>query len=132
MSTETVETVRVIDSAVDCPEIPIVVGAGNAKVVMWPENGAIYRTFHLISLHASDKTIPLSHKGDSVYYVVSGSGVVRSPSDDFSAELVEGSMVHIDGGDSYTFEAHGNSGMSLLGGPCPADLELYANLRARG
>ncbi|MGV7030870.1 hypothetical protein [Methylobacterium symbioticum] len=130
MTSNPAGTVRVIDSAVDCPEIPIVTGGGNAHVVMWPGNGAIYRTFHLISLDLSGKTIPLQHSSDSVYYIVSGKGTVTDVAAGVVSELTEGAMVHIDRGDTYMFAADGISGMRLLGGPCPADPDLYATLRA--
>lgn len=124
------EAIRVIDSAIDCHEIPIVASGGNARVVMWPGNGAVYRTFHLISLDPSGKTIPLRHQSDSVYYIIAGIGAVTDVAAGTTSALTEGAMVHIDRGDTYCFEAGDASEMRILGGPCPADPELYASLRA--
>lgn len=130
MTSEPAGTIRVIDSATDCHEIPIVASGGNAQVVMWPGNGAVYRTFHLISLDSSGKTIALHHNSDSVYYIISGSGAVTDVAAGTTSALSEGAMVHIDRGDTYCFEADEAGGMRILGGPCPADPELYASLRA--
>ncbi|TNC08368.1 hypothetical protein FF100_29655 [Methylobacterium terricola] len=130
MTSDPAGAIRVIDSAIGCQEIPIVESGGNAKVVLWPESGAIYRTFHLISLTPCGKTVSLSHPSDSVYYVISGSGVVTDMAAGVTSALIEGAMVHIDRGDTYRFEADEATGMKILGGPCPADPELYATLRA--
>src|SRR5215204_253874 len=124
-------TVHVIDSAFGCPEIPLVEGEGNAKVVVWPGNGAKFRTFQMISLGDRAQTVRLSHPSDCVYYVVEGSGSVLGEGAQDEARLVEGSMVHIDAGDSYQFKAD-ECGLRLLGGPCPADASLYSSIARVG
>lgn len=118
------QTVRVVDSAADCPELPIVQGAGRATVVIWPGNGALYRTFQVIDMKSGDRTIDLSHPSDAVYYIAEGEGSVFDTRSGESWKLDVGSMVHIDRGDAYRFDA-GAPGMRLLGGPCPADPALY-------
>ncbi len=117
--------VRVIDSAVGCPEIPIVEGEGNAKVVLSPHNGATFRSFHLVSLHENARTIRLSHASDCVYYVMEGTGAIVDAAAGSRIDLAEGHMVHIDAGDSYRIEA-GHAGIKVIGGPCPPDERLYS------
>ena len=124
-------TVRVIDSASGCPEISLVEGEGNAKVVVWPGNGAECRTFQMISLGDRAQTVRLRHPSDCVYYVVAGSGCVLGEEVEGEARLVEGSMVHIDAGDTYRFRAD-SGGLTLLGGPCPADASLYSSIARAG
>jgi mannose-6-phosphate isomerase-like protein (cupin superfamily) len=121
------ESIQVID-AVHSQEIPIIDGIGNAKVVIWPGMGARYRTFQIIELGENSKTIRLCHPAsDAAYYVLKGQGKVLDIGTGQSQELGEGGMVHIDANDRYQFVAS-DSGMSLLGGPCPADTSLYAGL----
>ncbi len=129
MSVGDMDILRVIDTASDCPEIPLVIGTGNAKVVMWPGNGAKYRTFHLVDLGPGAKTISLQHDNDSVYYVIDGSGAVVDLAAGDKMNLAEGAMVHIGAGDSYMFEAQPQVGLKILGGPCPADQRLYDSLK---
>jgi mannose-6-phosphate isomerase-like protein (cupin superfamily) len=122
------ESIQVID-AVHAREIPIVDGIGNAKVVVWPGMGAQYRTFQIITLGQHAKTVELCHpKSDAAYYVFKGQGKVVDIASGASQELGEGGMVHIDANDRYQFLAS-SSGMRILGGPCPADLSLYANFK---
>src|ERR1700722_12185184 len=121
-------TVRVIDSAAGCPDIPLVEGGGNAKAVLWPGNGGTYRTLHLLNLESGARTVALKHAGDSVYYVIRGSGTVADLASGEQNPLEEGSMIHIDAGDTYQFVAASDDGLRLLGGPCPADFSLYPNL----
>lgn len=123
------ETVRVIDSAHPCPNLPIVEGSGNARAVLWPGNGAIYRTFHVIDLDAGARTIELKHPSDAVYYIASGSGSVVDVAAGTSESLIEGAMVHIDAGDRYRLANSSTAAMRIIGGPCPADPAMYAHLK---
>jgi mannose-6-phosphate isomerase-like protein (cupin superfamily) len=121
--------VRVIDSAAGCPEIPIVEGEGNAKVVLSPHNGATFRSFQLVSLQQNARTIDLSHASDCVYYVIAGEGAIVDAAGGLRYEVGEGHMVHIDAGDRYRIEA-GAAGIKVIGGPCPADAGLYSSVTA--
>ena len=122
------ESIQVIDS-VHSQEIPIVDGIGNAKVVVWPGTGARHRTFQVINLGENSKTVQLCHpESDAAYYVLKGQGSVFDVGTGEAQELGEGGMVHIDAKDRYQFVAS-VSGMDLLGGPCPADVSLYAGLK---
>lgn len=64
---------------------------------------------------------------EAVYYAVRGSGSVGEPGATPMDALVEGSMVHVDAGTAYVFRS-GDEGLELIGGPCPADPELYRHL----
>jgi len=124
-------TVSIIDSAGDCPEISIIDGPGNAKVVLWPGNGGRFRSLHVIRLEAGSATVTLRHPNDCVYYVAEGSGAVVDLADGTRSTIAEGAMVHIDKGDGYRLEAGADGGMTVLGGPCPADPALYAAFESR-
>lgn len=131
MSKNLEQTVRVIDTTSGVsPTIPIVEGAGSARVLLWPGNGAKYRTLQLIDLQTGDRTVDLSHTTDAVFYVMKGAGTVVDTKSKSTSELMEGSMIHIDAGDRYRFES--SPGMMLLGGPCPADEALYQALQQGG
>ena len=122
------ESIQVIDS-VHSQEIPIVDGIGNAKVVICRGTGARHRTFQVINLGENSKTVQLCHpESDAAYYVLKGQGRVFDVGTGEAQELGEGGMVHIDAKDRYQFVAS-VSGMDLLGGPCPADISLYAGLK---
>lgn len=121
------ETVRVVDSAVDCPPLPLVRGEGQARAVIWPGSGAAHRSFHLIELGSGASSIDLGHPTDCVYYVIAGTGRVVDLNSAQAQALAEGNMIHIDATDRYRLEA-GAGGMTVLGGPCPADPALYAGL----
>lgn len=122
---ETFDKVRVIDSQGPLPEVSIVEGAGSAKAVIWPGNGARHRTFQIIKLGSASSTRSLDHKTDSVYYVIRGTGTVEDVRAKTSEAIVEGSMIHIDAGDQYRIKAN-EDGLELLGGPCPADDRWYS------
>jgi mannose-6-phosphate isomerase-like protein (cupin superfamily) len=119
-------TVRVIDTASSGAELPIIEENGQARAVLWPGNGARFRSFQLISLLEGGSTRQLSHASDCVYYVIAGEGEIIDLATGEASALVEGSMVHIDAGDSYRLRS--SKGAKLVGGPCPPDPELYAAL----
>jgi quercetin dioxygenase-like cupin family protein len=120
-------TVQVIDTALHRKSLPLIEGSGEASVVLWPGNGAQYRTMQILDLAPGDRTIDLSHVQDCVYYVRAGEGAVRNLASGEAQPLRQGSVVHIDGGDRYRIEA-GGAGLGLVGGPVPADPALYESL----
>jgi mannose-6-phosphate isomerase-like protein (cupin superfamily) len=132
MTIRPANTARVVDSARQCPEIPIIVGRGNARVVMWPGNDTQFRTLQILTLEGGDRTIPLNHGSDAVYYVMSGAGSITDLQSSEVSPLAEGAMLHIDAGDAYLFSANSDQGIKILGGPCPADAKLYADLAFPG
>ncbi|HEX5079421.1 MAG TPA: hypothetical protein VFV80_09745 [Geminicoccaceae bacterium] len=123
--------VRVLRAADHGPPLPIVEGEGAARPIVWPEIGASFRTMHRIELARGSRTVPLRHAMEAAYYVIRGEGVVRDQDSDQGEELVEGSMIFVEPGTAYAFEA-GAAGILLLGGPCPADPALYRPAEQRG
>src|SRR5258708_10408680 len=121
MATQLANSARVVDSAMGCPEIPIIVGPGNARVVMWPGNDAQFRTLQIITLERGARTIRLDHGSDAVYYVMSGAGSIADLGSKEVFPLVERAMVHIDAGDAYQFMTNDDPDMTVLGGPCASD-----------
>lgn len=109
------------------PALAIVEGEGRAHAVIWPEMGGELRTIHRIELAAGAHTIPLRHPSDAVYYVMEGSGEALDVTDDAAHSLRPGAMAHVDAGTTYVFAA-GENGLSLVGGPSPADPRLYAEV----
>lgn len=129
MSSDSKPQVQVIDSRVNHKKLALIKGKGTALVVLWPGNRARFRTMQILQMEAGDETIDLRHPHDCVYYVSNGAGRVRDLSSGAAQDLIEGSIVHIDARDDYRIEA-GADGMRMVGGPVPADPELYASLAA--
>jgi mannose-6-phosphate isomerase-like protein (cupin superfamily) len=125
-------TVRVVDSNTSTVMLNIIEGGGNAKVALWPGNGALYRSFQVLDLSPGSTTIALSHASDCVYYVIEGQGSIVDAATLAETPLAEGAMVHIDRGDAYRLKAAGSSGLRVLGGPCPPDPALYDYIQKGG
>jgi quercetin dioxygenase-like cupin family protein len=119
--------VVVLDADEKCPRLPLVSGEGEAFAVVWPGVGANMRSMHRITLRPRSATVRMRHPIEAVYYVIAGEGVMRDPDNGTSDQVVEGSMIHIDPDTAYVCVA-GGTGMELIGGPCPADPELYRGL----
>jgi quercetin dioxygenase-like cupin family protein len=114
--------VRVLDLDAG-PELPIVASAGSARAVVWPGIGAELRSLHRIGLDPGGETIELAHPGEAVYYVISGDGEVADGTT--ARRLTEGAMIHVEPGTAYRLRA-GPGGLTVIGGPAPADPALYA------
>jgi quercetin dioxygenase-like cupin family protein len=109
------------------PALDIIDGDGRAHAVIWPGMGAQLRSIHVIELAGGARTIAMRHPSEAVYYVVDGAGEARDVDDREAQPLRAGSMAHVDAGTTYVLAA-GEDGMSLVGGPSPADRELYEDL----
>jgi quercetin dioxygenase-like cupin family protein len=119
--------VVVLDADDQCPHLPIVEGGGQALAVVWPGVGASMRSMHRISLRPGGSTVRMSHPMEAAYYVMGGSGTVVAPDTGDATPLVDGSMIHVEPGTAYLYQA-GENGMELIGGPCPADPALYRHI----
>jgi quercetin dioxygenase-like cupin family protein len=111
--------------------VEIVDEGGRAHAIVWPGMGARLRSMQRISLEPKGRTVPMTHPSEAVYYVISGSGIVRDGSNASTETLVEGSMAHVDPGTPYVLCA-GSEGLELVGGPAPADPALYESLGREG
>jgi mannose-6-phosphate isomerase-like protein (cupin superfamily) len=120
------EEIQVVDLE-HGPALSIVEGQGHAHAVIWPGMGGELRTIHRIELGAGARTVPLRHPSDAVYYVMHGSGQALDMAEDAAQSLRPGAMAHVDAGTTYVFAA-GDGGLSLVGGPAPADRRLYAEV----
>ncbi len=125
------DRVQVLDSGESCPQLPITEGSGVCRAVVWPGSGARQRSMHRVSLAPGARTVTLRHAMEAVYYIISGGGTVVDPGAASGQQLIEGSMVHIEPETAYRFEAAGD-GIEMLGGPCPADMNLYSHLEFDG
>jgi quercetin dioxygenase-like cupin family protein len=110
------------------PALDIIEGDGRARAVIWPGMGAQLRSIHQIELAPGARTIAMRHRSEAVYYVVDGRGEALDVDDPEERQpLRPGSMAHVDAGTTYVLAA-GDQGMSLVGGPCPADPAIYEGL----
>ncbi|EKZ2232748.1 TPA: hypothetical protein ACWXBG_005142 [Klebsiella pneumoniae] len=122
--------VKVVDSATDCPELDIVEGEGEVKVLFWPGNGAFKRSMHYHELSQGACLIELQHPSDCIYYVIKGTGTIDDALTGERQRLIEGSIVHIDKHECYRVIA-GDKGITFVGGPCPPDNALYAMIKTQ-
>jgi quercetin dioxygenase-like cupin family protein len=118
--------VQVLRLRGDGPSLPVLAGGGSARAVIWPGTGATARSIHLIKLAPSSATVRLEHPGESVYYVMDGSGTVAGDGPAAVTPLVPGSFVHMGPGTGYRFSA-GPGGLEVFGGPCPVDPASYGD-----
>jgi mannose-6-phosphate isomerase-like protein (cupin superfamily) len=114
--------VRVITPREWGPNLPLTEGEGAFRPLVWPKLRAYARSLHHIRLAGEAATVPLRHASEAVYYVVEGTGEVIEPGASHHG-LTEGSMIHIGPGTTYQFRTR--HGVTLIGGPCPADPGLY-------
>ncbi|VDC24969.1 hypothetical protein [Pseudogemmobacter humi] len=124
MTEESPNTVRVIDTTLNRAPLSIVRRGGAAHAVLWPGNGARFRSFNLVELDALGQTVDLRHEKECAWYIQGGSGLIRDLATDEAQELAEGAMLHIGPGDGYRIEA-GESGLTAIGGTVPVDPKFY-------
>lgn len=121
--------VVVLDVEGDGPVLPILDGPGSARAIVWPGMGARHRSMNLVRLEAAARTVELEHPMEAVYYVISGSGQLLGRAGAPAGDLVLGAMVHVAPGHAYALEG-GETGIEVVGGPCPPDPRLYEDAPA--
>lgn len=120
-------TVRVLPDDPAVMPLPLVEEGGRAWAVAWPGVGAHLRSMHRFSLESGGRSHRMAHPMEAVYYVISGKvalegGVVRG-----EATVGPGTMVLVSPGTPYRFVGL-ESGVEIVGGPCPADPGVYSDL----
>jgi len=113
------DQVIVVPAGVYATEFDIVSEGGAYREIVGPGCGATERSLYEVELTPSARVQPLTHPGDAVYVVVSGTAAIADLATGGSTELITGAMVHIAGGSTYQLSSAG--GARLLGGPCPVD-----------
>jgi mannose-6-phosphate isomerase-like protein (cupin superfamily) len=109
------------------PALPLAEG-GDARAVVWPGVGARHRSMHHLALRPGGATRPQAHAAsEAVYYVVRGEGRVDDLDEGTSRPVQAGTFILITPGTRYRFVPSG-AGLTVVGGPCPPDVTLYAGL----
>jgi quercetin dioxygenase-like cupin family protein len=119
--------VRILPDDPTIHPLPIIESNGRAWAVAWPDTGAHLRSLHRLSLDADGRSRSLGHPMEAVYYVMSGTAYIDSPSLNRVWTLPAGSMALVHPGTRYRF-CGGPSGAEVVGGPCPADPGMYSGV----
>ncbi len=104
-------------------------GRGEVRAIVWPGMGARHRTMHHVRLAPGETSEEWRHPGEAVYYVLSGSGWFEDRTAKARHEVRAGLIVHVDAGTGYAISAR--EALTCVGGPCPPDPALYAEVPVR-
>lgn len=104
-------------------------GRGEVRAVVWPGMGARHRTMHYVRLASGTTSDEWRHPGEAVYYVLSGSGWFEDRTAGARHAIHAGLIVHVDAATVYVISA--GEPLTCVGGPCPPDPALYAEVPAR-
>lgn len=127
MVPHTVNGVEALQLRSGNPKLPIVDGVGVTWAVVWPGIGTTKPSIIFVELGAGFSTIWLKRRGEAVYYLLAGAGTVLGNDTGDEWPEIEGSMVHI-GPDSRHHFLSRAEGLTVFGGPCPADLATFEHL----
>jgi quercetin dioxygenase-like cupin family protein len=119
--------IRVVAESGKLASMPIIDSDGTAQALVWPGMGAHLRSMHRVSLSHGGRTVALRHPMEAVYYVIDGEVAVDDIEAGTGQRVGPGGMFLIDPGTSYRISAV-KDGTEIVGGPCPADPELYRHL----
>jgi mannose-6-phosphate isomerase-like protein (cupin superfamily) len=119
--------IRVVAESDNLDSLQIIEQAGAAKALVWPGMGAYLRSMNRITLNSGGRTVALRHPMEAVYYVIAGAVNVTDLDAGSDHDVGPGGMVLIDPGTPYSMSSRGD-GCELVGGPCPADPQLYEGL----
>lgn len=118
--------IKVLHVDRDFVEIPLLEDGLTAKAVAWPGSGATMGSLHYVSYQAGQSSIAHVHPvSQDIFYIIEGQGEIADLTNNHETAhpLETGSVVIVDPGTVHQVKAHER--LVNVGGPCPADLELY-------
>ncbi|MDR5684426.1 MAG: cupin domain-containing protein [Armatimonadota bacterium] len=118
--------IRVFDPLRDGVPIPLI--ARQARLVVWPGNGARVASMNRVVLEPGEENVPHEHpESEDTIFIVEGTGVIQDLSAGIEHAIGAGCAVHVPPRVVHAVRAVER--MVSVGGPCPPDVAL---LRACG
>jgi quercetin dioxygenase-like cupin family protein len=108
--------------------VPLPLISRQARLIVWPGNGAEVASMNHVILEAGEANVPHTHaESEDTIFVLEGRGVVRDFTHDVTLPVDAGCIIHVPEGIEHAVTA--KTRMVSVGGPCPPD---RAMLRATG
>jgi len=120
--------IKILKADKDFVEIPLVKG-GTAKAIIWPGMGAKHGSMHYIVMKPGEENIMHKHKeSEDMFYIVQGSGVVVDGDTEEEHPFEKGDFVFVEPNTKHAVKSLGPEDYISVGGPSPADIEVYRKL----
>jgi quercetin dioxygenase-like cupin family protein len=113
----------------DRPDASMPMIASDARLIVWPGTGAPEANMNYVRMGAGEENVPHVHRySEDTIFVLSGRGTIADLSNDSVLEFGAGQVIHVPPGVEHQVRADRGEEIVSVGGPCPADLDLFAKL----
>lgn len=103
--------------------------ASDARLVVWPGVGAETANMNYVRMQAGEENLPHVHRrSEDTIHILEGCGTVADLANGVELPFEAGQVIHVPPGVEHQVRADRGAAVISVGGPCPADLELFTDL----
>jgi len=100
--------------------------ASDARLVVWPGTGAETANMNYVRMQPGEANVPHVHRSsEDTIFVLEGEGTVADLSNGFELPFHAGQVIHVPPGLEHQVRGDRGAEVVSVGGPCPADIELF-------
>jgi quercetin dioxygenase-like cupin family protein len=113
----------------DKPDAMLPMIASDARLIAWPGTGAETANMNYVVMAAGEENVPHLHRdSEDTIYVLSGRGTIADLTNGAELEFEANQVIHVPAGVEHQVRADRGSDVVSVGGPCPADRDLFVRL----
>jgi quercetin dioxygenase-like cupin family protein len=100
--------------------------ASDARLVVWPGVGAQTANMNYVRMQPGEQNVPHTHRSsEDTIFVLEGEGTVADLSNGLELPFQAGQAIHVPAGIAHQVRGDRGAEVVSVGGPCPADIELF-------
>jgi quercetin dioxygenase-like cupin family protein len=110
----------------DRPDERMPMIASDARLVVWPGVGAQTANMNYVRMQPGEQNVPHTHRSsEDTIFVLEGEGTVADLSNGLELPFQAGQAIHVPAGIEHQVRGDRGAEVVSVGGPCPADIELF-------
>jgi quercetin dioxygenase-like cupin family protein len=110
----------------DRPDERMPMIASDARLVVWPGVGAQTANMNYVRMQPGEQNVPHTHRSsEDTIFVLEGEGTVADLSNGLELPFQAGQAIHVPAGIAHQVRGDRGAEVVSVGGPCPADIELF-------
>jgi quercetin dioxygenase-like cupin family protein len=110
----------------DRPDERMPMIASDARLVVWPGVGAQAANMNYVRMQPGEQNVPHTHRSsEDTIFVLEGEGTVADLSNGLELPFQAGQAIHVPAGIAHQVRGDRGAEVVSVGGPCPADIELF-------
>ncbi|MBP2498294.1 quercetin dioxygenase-like cupin family protein [Methylobacterium sp. PvP062] len=115
----------------DGPSLRLPMISKDARIVVWPGVGAWDATLGYVRMEPGEANVPHVHESsEDTIFILEGTGTAHDYDAGKELRFHAGCVVHVPPGVKHAVRADPDCGVTSVGGPAPADIQLLKRIGA--